>query len=390
MVVHAYYPLGETRVQREADALVAAGYEVDVVCLRDDGEPARERIDGIQIHRLAVQIEKGSLGRQFLSYLRMLSLATMHVARLHHERPFSSVQIHNLPDFLVFAGVVPKLRGVPVILDLHDLMPEFFAGRFGDRHRAVGRAIDWQERISCGFADQVITVSDHWRRALIARGVPAESVSVVMNVADDSLFAPREPRPATDGLRLLYHGTVTRRYGLDLVLRAIERVRRDVPGVHLTIVGKGDDMASLRALRTSLRIEDHVDLRDELLPAEALPDLIARADLGVVPYRNDVFTDGLLPTKLMEYAAMQLPSIAARTTAIESHFAGTFVEFFEPGDAIGLADRIVDLSRRPERRAELAAGAERFTSRYNWNDTGAAYVALVDRLGRFERRLTTA
>jgi hypothetical protein len=62
----------------------------------------------------------------------------------------------------------------------------------------------------------------------------------------------------------------------------------------------------------------------------------------------------------------------------------------EPGDAIGLADRIVDLSRRPERRAELAAGAERFTSRYNWNDTGAAYVALVDRLGRFERRLTTA
>ena len=52
MVVHAYYPLAETRVQREAEALVRAGYEVDVVCLRDAGERERERYRGVEIHRL--------------------------------------------------------------------------------------------------------------------------------------------------------------------------------------------------------------------------------------------------------------------------------------------------------------------------------------------------
>ncbi len=74
--------------------------------------------------------------------------------------------MHNLPDFLVFSALPTKLRGVPVILDLHDLMPEFFAGRFGSGRAAawIGRLVRLQERVSCRFADHVITVSEHWRR----------------------------------------------------------------------------------------------------------------------------------------------------------------------------------------------------------------------------------
>ena len=41
MIVHAYYPVGETRVQREALALIDAGYAVDVICLREQGEAPR-------------------------------------------------------------------------------------------------------------------------------------------------------------------------------------------------------------------------------------------------------------------------------------------------------------------------------------------------------------
>jgi glycosyltransferase involved in cell wall biosynthesis len=380
MVVHAYYPLTETRVQREAEALVAAGYEVDVLCLRGDGEPARQRYRDVEVHRLPVAVDKRSLARQFLSYLRFLGRATVALTRLHRRRSYASVQVHNLPDFLVFCAIVPKLRGVPVILDLHDLMPEFFSARVGSGHRMLGQAIVLQERLACRFADHVITVTEQWRRSLIERGVPDERCSVVMNVADERIFTRRGPRPPDGEFRIFYHGSVTSRYGLDLVIKAVDRVRDDVPGVRLTIRGSGDQRPELVGLRERLRLEGIVDLPDVPVPEVDLPDLIAAADVGIVAYRNDVFTDSILPTKLMEYAAVGLPCIAARTTAIEAYFDG-MVQLFTPGDLDDLARCIRELAGSPERRDELARRSVEFNNRHQWTQVATEYVELVRGLG---------
>jgi len=382
MVVHAYYPLTETRVQRQAEALVDAGYAVDVICLRDSGERPRDRYRGVEIHRLPVRIEKASLSGQLLAYLRFLVLASIRLTKLHLLRRFGTVQVHNLPDFLVFCALIPKLQNVPVILDLHDLMPEFFAGRFGvNDHRFLQPLVRWQERLACGFADHVITVSERWRQTLIERGLPKDKCTVVMNVADERIFVPRRkpPSPRSE-FRLIYHGTVTHRYGLDVALRAIALVREEIPEMRFTVLGKGDGMLELVDLRRQLGLEDLIDLADEFVLAEDLPSVIAGADLGVVPYRDDVFTDGLLPTKLMEYAAMGIPSIAARTTAIDAYFRDTMVEFFTPGDAEDLARCIRRLHADPDRLAGLARGSRNFTRRYNWAATSAQYVATVRRL----------
>lgn len=382
MVVHAYYPLAETRVQRQAETLVRAGFVVDVICLRDEGEPARDRWGGVEIHRLAARVDKRSLTAQLLTYLRFLVLATGRLTRLHMRHPYRTIQVHNLPDFLVFCALVPRIQGVPVILDLHDLMPEFLAGRFGRDRPALARVMRWQERLACRFADHVVTVSDHWRQALVDRGVPAARCSVVMNLADQKIFRPLPAgragcRSADGAFRLLYHGTVTRRYGLDLAVRAVARLRDEIPGIRLTVLGRGDQMPELVDLVRDLRLDAHVDLRDQLLPAEALPDVIAAADLGIVPYRNDVFTDGLVPTKLMEYAAMALPSVAARTTAIESTFGHSVAAYFAPGDVDDLAGAIRGLWNDPAARERLAARSRRFTRCHNWEREGRAYAALV-------------
>jgi len=295
--------------------------------------------------------------------------------------------VHNLPDFLIFAALPPKLTGARLILDLHDLMPEFYAARFGGgRTNWPVRLVSWQEHLSCCFADHVITVSEHWRQTLIQRGVPAQKCSVVMNVADESIFhrAEAPPARATPGrpFRLIYHGTIVERYGLDLAIRAIDQVRRDIPQIHLTILGRGTYVETLRQMVRELGLAQHVTIHNDLRPARELPAIIRTADLGVVPYRNDVFTDGLVPTKLMEYAALGLPALAARTTAIEAYFGGTMAELFEPNDVDDLANRLRALYRSPERLAELAQGCQKFNERYNWTKIGAAYVALVERLQR--------
>lgn len=391
MVVYARYPLGETRVQREAEELVRQGYQVDVICIHTPSEaPALDFHRGVRIYRVPFRFPAFLAGesrdvQQFLNYICFFASAAGKLARLHAQEPYDIVQVHNVPDFLVFCALIPKLAGVRVILDLHDLMPELYAGRFGQgKNRLPMRVILWQEKQSCRFADHVITVSEHWRQALIERGVPADKCSVVMNVADQNIFHPlkgNRPRSSNQArLWMVYHGTVVDRYGMDLVIRAMGQVKHDLPNVHLTVLGRGPHMPVLTQLVRELGLEDHVILRDEIRPAEELPEVIRAADVGIVPYRNDVFTDGLLPTKLMEYAALGLPALAARTTAIEAYFGDTMVEFFEPNDVDDLARCIRILYENPQRLAELREGCERFNQRYNWTRIGAEYVALVERL----------
>jgi glycosyltransferase involved in cell wall biosynthesis len=83
----------------------------------------------------------------------------------------------------------------------------------------------------------------------------------------------------------------------------------------------------------------------------------------------------------MEYAAMELPVVAAQTTAIQAYFKDTNVEFFEPGNVEDLSRCILMLYHSPTRMAELASGSKNFNQRYNWTKISAEYVALVNRLG---------
>lgn len=388
MIVFAIYPLGETRVQREAEALINRGYNVDVICVHLPGESVVDSYKGVKIFREESEfpipfLQHGGLAKKFLDYLRFFISAGIRVTREHLQKPYDTLQVHNLPDFLVFCTLIPKLMGVPIILDLHDLMPEFFAGRFEQTDSLGAKLIRFQERLACKYADHVITVSEHWKEALIYRGVPANKCSVIMNVADDHIFFPNNNKhdqtSPRNEFKLVYHGTLTERYGLDLALRAIDIVRHEIPGIHLKLIGRGDYVPILQQMIDELGINQYVSV-DGLHLAEELPGIIQSCDLGIVPYRNDIFTDGLLPTKLMEYAALGMPAIAARTTAIQAYFTDTNVEFFEPGNVEDLSRVIKYLYHNPDRLDQLAQGCQNFNTQYNWTKISAEYLGIVDNI----------
>jgi glycosyltransferase involved in cell wall biosynthesis len=384
MVVHAYYPVGETRVEREALALVAQGIEVDVICLKSIGEPRVELEDGVQVYRLPVGRNRGKgLLIQAIEYLSFFILAFLQLTNLHRKKRYDVVQVHNLPDFLVFVALIPKLTGSKVILDLHDLMPEFYSELYGCpmESLAVG-IIRWQERISCRFADHIITVTELWRQALIDRGQPKNKVSVVMNVADSHIFYPEAANHVQeeDHFRLIYHGIMGYRHGLDLVLRAIHQLRGEAPDIYLTLHGWGDERNALEKLADELELNGQVQFSETGVPARDLPKLLMTADLAVVPYRNGPFTGGILPTKLMEYAAMGIPAIAARTPAIDAYFDESSVLFFTPGDVDELAACILALYNNRPQLAKLAHNILKFNDFYNWSKISADYVSLVGQL----------
>lgn len=384
MVVHACYPLGETRVEREALALVDQGYEVDVICLQYETEADFETVNGVNIYRIPVK--RGptrSLFSRFGEYLTFFWQVFFKLLKLQPQRRYRVVQAHNLPDFLIFAALIPKLMGARLILDIHDMMPEFFAAQ---SNRSMDsffvRCVLWQEILSCHFADHVITVTELWRKKLISRGIPAEKVSVVMNVADDRIFrsdpARLRPHSVNGHFHLIYHGTFKERYGLDVLIRAVGLVRKKLPGIRATLQGEGEFLEEMRRLVDELGLHDHVHIHASILPTEKLPELITQADAGVIPNRNDIFTGDLLPTKMMEYVALNIPIIAARTRVISEYFDDNMVHFFTPGDANSLAETILDLYHHPEKMHKQVQNQNTFSNTYNWRTISQKYVNLVN------------
>jgi len=168
---------------------------------------------------------------------------------------------------------------------------------------------------------------------------------------------------------------------VDLLLCAIKRVERNLPGIQLRVHGRGDYLEELQRMVQYLDFAPGiVEVTSHFLPADVLAEMIQSADIGVIPYRRDVFTDGILPTKLLEYAAMGVPCIATRTLAMSHYFGDDAVEFFEDGDVDNLAEHIRRLYFDTDRRKQLVRNCERFSSVYNWSIQKQIYTGSVEKL----------
>src|SRR3972149_256487 len=136
---------------------VARARPVDVFALRSPHDAPQWMVDGVRVHRLDVQRHQGAGLRTYLGeYLAFLLRAAWAATREHRRRRYAAVQVHTLPDFLVFAALPRTLAGVPVLLDLHEAMPEFFRMRFPRASSPLAhRLLLVAERLSIASADAV-------------------------------------------------------------------------------------------------------------------------------------------------------------------------------------------------------------------------------------------
>jgi glycosyltransferase involved in cell wall biosynthesis len=388
VLAHAYYE-EDSRVRREAEALVRAGRPVDVFALRRPGDPPEGELDGVVIHRLDVRRHQGAgIGVYVREYLDFMARATIALARAHRARRFALVHVDTLPDFLVFAAMPLKLAGVPVLLDLHEAMPEFFRARFPRRASRVAQGLlRLQERASIAAADAVVTVNDALGDRLVALGTPAAKVTVILNTPDVALFdaATHEERAfMADGvLRLVYAGALTPTYEIDIAIEAVAAMARQRPElpVILEIYGRGDAEPVLRATAAGLAVADRIRFHGRVA-LEAVPAAIAGADIGLAPTRRTQFTDFSLSTKLFEYAAMRKPAVASALPTVARYFGPDTIATYRPGDAADLARVVLGLVDDPEERAArvIASGAR--ARELGWDGEARRYRALVERLIR--------
>lgn len=380
MVAYTHYPW-DPRVSREAETLARMGREVHVVCARDDGELEFGVERSVAVHRVPLKIRRGGPGVYAIQYLRFFLLAARELRRIWVAHGLSAVHAHSLPDFIAFLGVLPRLQGVPLILDLHEAMPEIYRARF-PRARVGPLLAIAAERVSCLIATRVITVNETTRDLLVSRGVPPERIVVVYNSPDLSTNSAGSLPPKKTGFHLVYAGGVDPERDLATLLRAAHQLRRSFP-TSLIIYGKGpsDYRAYLEGLLDGLNLRGHVEFAGTI-PRERVLAHLAPADVGVVTYERNPLTEVALPNKVFEFVALDKPLVLPSLRAMRRAFEGAAL-FYEPGDPVDLAAKIrtaraggveIDALRRNARAVYEAAKwdvqVQRLAAAYEGIDAG--------------------
>jgi glycosyltransferase involved in cell wall biosynthesis len=373
IVRHSFYP-NDLLVQREALALAEIGLEVDVFCLRGSNQVAEESIDGIHVYRLPLGRRKGGIGRYVLDYFSFFWLVALKLTINYLRRPYAAIQVNTMPDFLVFATLIPRLLGAKVTLQMYEPVPELWATKFNSV--ALVSLMKLVEQMSLRYAHRAFAVTQQLKDTYVSRGADADKITVILNVPDSRLFevAPTVSAPSGNGFRLICHGAIEERYGHDTMLQALSMVRSAIPGIQLRITGNGAYLDSFLTQVQALDLGEQV----HYLGYVSLSQLVAElqtADVGIVAQKSSPYSNLVHTGKMYDYMAFGKPVIASRLRAVQAYFGGESIRFFEPGDAEDLAEAIVDLYRDPDLRRSLADNAGLLYERYKWENQRAVYQA---------------
>src|SRR3984957_12085977 len=374
----------DRRVWQEAQALHRAGWTVSVICPFNDDFPKRfEVIDDIAIYRHPLPPEE----RGALAYFREYSTALFHEFRLlfkvHRERGFSIIQACNPPDLIFLAALPFKLMGKRFIFDQHDVAPELFVVKFGNKG-ALYRALMFFERMSYAMADYVITANATFKDIAVSRGGKAPSkVEVVYGVTPRNRMRPLKPHPGLHGGRkfvLGYLGIINEQDGVEHLVRAVAHLVKvkEFRDFRAVVVGSGPALEMVRDLACSLEVEDFLSFPG-YLKGEKLLAYISAFDIGVIPDPVNEANDLMSMNKVFEYCALGIPTACYPLKETKRLLGDAGVYALSP-DPAGLADACLSLMQDGSLRARSAAAAAKLSAEtFLWENEARKYVATYER-----------
>ncbi len=369
MIAYTTYP-GDPRVRREAETLAALQeYDVSFIVPREHNSPRRYVMDGVNVIELNMKRYQGkSKIRYLLSYLHFLVKSFFVSSKLFFKGRLDIAHVHNMPDFLVFAVIIPRLFGRKIILDIHDSMPETYGAKFGEKSNFLYRFFCWEEALSCSFVQRIICVNHMQRDLLIERGIPSEKIDISMNVPDHKRFSIEANNNGAMGapkFRLVYHGTLAKRLGIDITIQAVAKMTDKIPDLEFHVIGDGDDAEEFIRLARKLGIEKNIHF-GSTVPVDKVASLIKDMHVGVISNRKNIATEFMLPIKMLEYVSLNIPVVAPRLKTIQYYFSEDMVSYFEPENIDSMVDAILELYHDESRRKRQAQMARKFLDKYGW------------------------
>ena len=375
----------ELMIRREAEALVDAGFDVEVICMRHPERARRVTINGVRVTSVPTSRAKAGVVRYLLDYAQFFVLTAGLLAFRHLRRPYAAVQVNTMPDFLVFAAIVPKRLGSRVVAYMHEPSPELAATLYGTEglvRRRLVWALERIEQSALRFADHAVTVTEQLKSRYVERGACAERISVVLNgVAPTTMIesASTAPVEAGRGFTVVCHGTIEDRYGQDTIIEAARLLHDTLPGLRVVLTGRGSGTEHMCSLIDDLGVADIVRF-EGWVSLGRLNDLLRAADAGVVAQKSSPYSHLVQTNKMVDYWIHGVPVVASRLRAVADMYDDEVIEYFEPGDARSLADALLRLHNDPARRSELGRNGRLAEARNGWLTQRDTYLGIYEQL----------
>ena len=345
-----------------------------------------ETVADIKVYRLLTLLAANrGVMRRSLSYFFYLVMSTLAAPFL----PRVDVVISTSPQFFCgLAGyLVSRIKRVPWVLEIRDLWPESIMAVGAINRSLTLRWLVWLAKFAYRKADLILCVTDSFKTAIIAEGIPAAKIEVIKNGVDLEFFSPERSLgpeagriPGLDNTQgkfvLSYVGTHGMAHGLDTVLKAAELLR-DLPNVLFLLVGDGAEREHLLKQRDIMRLDNVVFLEQQ--PKTRMPAIWAVTDVSLVMLKDQPLFRTVIPSKIFESMAMMKPVILGvqgeSEALLEASGAGLCVQ---PESAVQLARAVRRLYDNPdERRAMGLAGRSFVEQHFDRQVLAARYTELL-------------
>jgi glycosyltransferase involved in cell wall biosynthesis len=378
MIAYANY-YNDARIKNYVETLIKNGFEVDIFAL---GTHKLNEQKTVRVFTVMQKYWGDNALFYALSQLWFFCIVTFQLSISIFRRHYRIIHVHNIPDFLVFCAILPKLFGAKVILDIHDTMPEAYATKFDLplTHPLVTLS-KIEEKLSAWFAKQVITTNDLHKEVIASHGVPTSKIDIILNLGNENIFRPVQREKTMSGLTLSYHGTIAERLGIDLIVKAIAKAREFCPDLHLLLIGEGDYLETIKCLVDDLKVSDIIQIIG-FVPVEELPRYLCNVDVGIIGnrYYTEIKQNYMLPVKMLEYAAMEIPTIAPRLKSICCYFNEDSAIYYMPDDIEDMAGRIVEVYKERSIIDKKKEGLRNFNQIYNWRTMEERYLGIIHHL----------
>jgi glycosyltransferase involved in cell wall biosynthesis len=186
----------------------------------------------------------------------------------------------------------------------------------------------WMESWNIRNADIVLSINEGLREYTLRMGAKLEKTCVIRAGIDLEKYDPSKVTGddirhqygiGRDDTVLFFMGWLYHFSGLQEVVQELAKIKDAYPNLKLFIVGDGDAYEDLKALREKHHLKDCMILAGKQ-PFEKIPQLIAAADICLLPAHDNEIMHYIVPIKMYEYMAMGKPIVSTKLYGVMKEF----------------------------------------------------------------------
>lgn len=390
MILDAPFP-PDPRVENEAVSLVENGHEVFLFCLKYADEKAFDTINGIQVRRYSSNTIEYKLSA--LAYTIPLYSVIMQkkIAKFIRETNIEALHIHDMR----IAGAVYKVNvnfNLPIVLDLHDNMPEVMKlyphlQKFPGKYLISPKKWKQKEEEFIKKANKVIAVSPEFIETLAAR-LPLEKDKLVLvpNTIRKTFFEDYKVNETIikkykSNFVILYLGDTHLRRGIQTAIAALVKLKDTIPEIKLVIVGKNTTDIILRKQVKDLQLEQFVDF-EGWQNVSLFQSYILSSEICISPLHRNLQHDVAYANKIFQYMSLAKPLLVSDAIAqrklVEKVACGLV---HKERDFEDFSNKVVALYKNKALRIALGESGKKFVqNEFSWEQTSKELINLYNNM----------